>query len=119
MFILSCNISFAIIKVNLKQQQKKTLIFFGGGVSRTSTISDYVLSNELVSMSMAMVAEDRQVSFFLPSLSPNLNNDQLPLLKIHNVLSELFSAEGNEVYLRLMKSYLIRGGLALLNYYFF
>ncbi|XP_074584188.1 putative ion channel CASTOR isoform X3 [Curcuma longa] len=44
-----------------------------------SKISDYVLSNELVSMALAMVAEDRQ---------------------INNVLEELFAEEGNEMQIR-------------------
>ncbi|CAI5982594.1 unnamed protein product [Closterium sp. NIES-64] len=44
-----------------------------------SKISDYVLSNELVSMALAMVAEDREVN---------------------RVLEELFSEEGNEMYIR-------------------
>ncbi|XP_049395610.1 ion channel CASTOR-like isoform X4 [Solanum stenotomum] len=44
-----------------------------------SKISDYVLSNELVSMALAMVAEDRQ---------------------INDVLEELFAEEGNEMQIR-------------------
>ncbi|EYU38180.1 hypothetical protein MIMGU_mgv1a020953mg [Erythranthe guttata] len=44
-----------------------------------SKISDYVLSNELVSMALAMVAEDRQ---------------------INDVLEELFAEEGNELHIR-------------------
>nr|XP_011457298.1 PREDICTED: ion channel CASTOR-like isoform X2 [Fragaria vesca subsp. vesca] len=44
-----------------------------------SKISDYVLSNELVSMALAMVAEDRQ---------------------INDVLEELFAEEGNELQIR-------------------
>ncbi|XAR64568.1 hypothetical protein NMG60_11008300 [Bertholletia excelsa] len=44
-----------------------------------SKISDYVLSNELVSMALAMVAEDRQ---------------------INDVLEELFAEEGNEMHIR-------------------
>ncbi|XP_019189182.1 PREDICTED: ion channel CASTOR-like isoform X2 [Ipomoea nil] len=44
-----------------------------------SKISDYVLSNELVSMALAMVAEDRQ---------------------INEVLEELFAEEGNEMQIR-------------------
>lgn len=44
-----------------------------------SKISDYVLSNELVSMALAMVAEDRE---------------------INRVLEELFAEEGNEMYIR-------------------
>ncbi|KAK1295406.1 putative ion channel CASTOR [Acorus calamus] len=50
-----------------------------------SKISDYVLSNELVSMALAMVAEDRQ---------------------INDVLEELFAEEGNEMHLRLADLYL-------------
>ena len=33
-----------------------------------SKISDYALSNELVSMALAMVAEDRQINFVLKEL---------------------------------------------------
>ncbi|KAG8054603.1 hypothetical protein GUJ93_ZPchr0001g32392 [Zizania palustris] len=44
-----------------------------------SKISDYVLSNELVSMALAMVAEDKQ---------------------INRVLEELFAEEGNEMCIR-------------------
>ncbi|KAK9167697.1 hypothetical protein Scep_002888 [Stephania cephalantha] len=44
-----------------------------------SRISDYVLSNELVSMALAMVAEDKQ---------------------INRVLEELFAEEGNEMCIR-------------------
>ncbi|XP_058094301.1 ion channel CASTOR-like isoform X2 [Magnolia sinica] len=50
-----------------------------------SKISDYVLSNELVSMALAMVAEDRQ---------------------INDVLEELFAEEGNELHIRLADIYL-------------
>ncbi|KAM7486598.1 hypothetical protein LguiA_002607 [Lonicera macranthoides] len=53
-----------------------------------SKISDYVLSNELVSMALAMVAEDRQ---------------------INNVLEELFAEEGNEMHIRQAELYLIEG----------
>ncbi|KAF6173048.1 hypothetical protein GIB67_006424 [Kingdonia uniflora] len=50
-----------------------------------SKISDYVLSNELVSMALAMVAEDRQ---------------------INHVLEELFAEEGNEMHIRQADLYL-------------
>ncbi|XP_062212985.1 probable ion channel CASTOR isoform X2 [Phragmites australis] len=50
-----------------------------------SKISDYVLSNELVSMALAMVAEDRQ---------------------INDVLEELFAEEGNEMQIRQSDLYL-------------
>ncbi|KAJ4723765.1 Ion channel CASTOR [Melia azedarach] len=50
-----------------------------------SKISDYVLSNELVSMALAMVAEDRQ---------------------INDVLEELFAEEGNELQIRQADLYL-------------
>jgi hypothetical protein len=50
-----------------------------------SKISDYVLSNELVSMALAMVAEDKQ---------------------INRVLEELFAEEGNEMYIRPGEMYL-------------
>ncbi|XP_027167104.1 ion channel CASTOR-like isoform X2 [Coffea eugenioides] len=53
-----------------------------------SKISDYVLSNELVSMALAMVAEDRQ---------------------INDVLEELFAEEGNEMQIRGAKLYLREG----------
>ncbi|KAL5567346.1 hypothetical protein UlMin_030510 [Ulmus minor] len=50
-----------------------------------SRISDYVLSNELVSMALAMVAEDKQ---------------------INRVLEELFAEEGNEMYIKPAEFYL-------------
>ncbi|XP_043707776.1 probable ion channel SYM8 isoform X2 [Telopea speciosissima] len=50
-----------------------------------SRISDYVLSNELVSMALAMVAEDKQ---------------------INRVLEELFSAKGSEMFIRPAEFYL-------------
>ncbi|XP_028762863.1 ion channel DMI1 [Neltuma alba] len=50
-----------------------------------SRISDYVLSNELVSMALAMVAEDRQ---------------------INRVLEELFAEEGNEMCIKPAEFYL-------------
>ncbi|KAK1402696.1 Ion channel CASTOR [Heracleum sosnowskyi] len=53
-----------------------------------SKISDYVLSNELVSMALAMVAEDRQ---------------------INDVLEELFAEEGNEMHIRQADLYLDEG----------
>uniref|UniRef100_A0A5B7BM51 Putative ion channel CASTOR-like isoform X1 n=1 Tax=Davidia involucrata TaxID=16924 RepID=A0A5B7BM51_DAVIN len=53
-----------------------------------SKISDYVLSNELVSMALAMVAEDRQ---------------------INDVLEELFAEEGNEMQIRPADLYLHEG----------
>ncbi|XP_052198448.1 ion channel CASTOR-like [Diospyros lotus] len=53
-----------------------------------SKISDYVLSNELVSMALAMVAEDRQ---------------------INDVLEELFAEEGNEMHIRQADLYLRDG----------
>ncbi|OMO62173.1 CASTOR/POLLUX/SYM8 ion channel [Corchorus capsularis] len=53
-----------------------------------SKISDYVLSNELVSMALAMVAEDRQ---------------------INDVLEELFAEEGNELHIRQADLYLNEG----------
>ncbi|XP_023737979.1 ion channel CASTOR isoform X1 [Lactuca sativa] len=53
-----------------------------------SRISDYVLSNELVSMALAMVAEDRQ---------------------INDVLEELFAEEGNEMHIRQADLYIKEG----------
>ncbi|KAL5574763.1 hypothetical protein UlMin_016462 [Ulmus minor] len=53
-----------------------------------SKISDYVLSNELVSMALAMVAEDKQ---------------------INDVLEELFAEEGNELQIRHADLYLREG----------
>ncbi|XP_042007251.1 ion channel CASTOR-like isoform X2 [Salvia splendens] len=53
-----------------------------------SKISDYVLSNELVSMALAMVAEDRQ---------------------INDVLEELFAEEGNELHIRAAHLYIEEG----------
>ncbi|KAI3526368.1 hypothetical protein L1887_05619 [Cichorium endivia] len=53
-----------------------------------SRISDYVLSNALVSMALAMLAEDRQ---------------------INDVLEELFAEEGNEVHIRQADLYIKEG----------
>ncbi|KAJ6763895.1 ION CHANNEL POLLUX-RELATED [Salix purpurea] len=53
-----------------------------------SKISDYVLSNELVSMALAMVAEDQQ---------------------INHVLKELFAEEGNELQIRQANLYVVDG----------
>ncbi|XP_022735239.1 ion channel CASTOR-like [Durio zibethinus] len=53
-----------------------------------SKVSDYVLSNELVSMALAMVAEDRQ---------------------INDVLEELFAEEGNELHIQQADLYLHEG----------
>uniref|UniRef100_A0A6N2M0C1 RCK N-terminal domain-containing protein n=1 Tax=Salix viminalis TaxID=40686 RepID=A0A6N2M0C1_SALVM len=53
-----------------------------------SKISDYVLSNELVSMALAMVAEDQQ---------------------INDVLKELFAEEGNELQIRQANLYVVDG----------
>lgn len=50
-----------------------------------SRISDYVLSNELVSMSLAMIAEDKQ---------------------INRVLEELFAEKGNEMCIRPSEFYI-------------
>lgn len=47
-------------------------------------ISDYVVSNELVSMSLAMVLERREINY---------------------VLSELFTAEGSEIFMRDIRYY--------------
>nr|XP_023909244.1 ion channel DMI1-like [Quercus suber]POF14708.1 ion channel dmi1 [Quercus suber] len=51
-----------------------------------SRISDYVLSNELVSMALAMVAEDKQ---------------------INRVLEELFAGKGNEMCIKPAEFYLL------------
>ncbi|WOK96498.1 hypothetical protein Cni_G05205 [Canna indica] len=59
-----------------------------------SKISDYVLSNELVSMALAMVAEDRQ---------------------INDVLEELFAEEGNEMQIHSADLYV--GGEEEMNFY--
>ncbi|KAI3501327.1 hypothetical protein L1887_29193 [Cichorium endivia] len=53
-----------------------------------SRISNYVLSNALVSMALAMLAEDRQ---------------------INDVLEELFAEEGNEVHIRQADLYIKEG----------
>ncbi|KAK7277041.1 hypothetical protein RIF29_18190 [Crotalaria pallida] len=78
----------------MKQASDKTVIISEILDPRTknllsmSKISDYVLSNELVSMALAMVAEDRQ---------------------INDVLEELFAEEGNEMHIRLADLYLCEG----------
>ncbi|KAL1313402.1 hypothetical protein AAHE18_16G109600 [Arachis hypogaea] len=75
----------------MKQASDKTVIISEILDPRTknllsmSKISDYVLSNELVSMALAMVAEDRQ---------------------INDVLEELFAEEGNEMHIRQADLYL-------------
>lgn len=53
--------------------------------SQTAEVSDYVMSNELLSMYLAMVAEDREMN---------------------EVLQELLSAAGNEIYVRDIGLYL-------------
>lgn len=78
----------------MKQASDKTVIISEILDPRTknllsmSKISDYVLSNELVSMALAMVAEDRQ---------------------INDVLEELFAEEGNEMHIRKADLYLCEG----------
>ncbi|XP_019440494.1 PREDICTED: ion channel CASTOR-like [Lupinus angustifolius] len=78
----------------MKQASDKTVIISEILDPRTknllsmSKISDYVLSNELVSMALAMVAEDRQ---------------------INHVLEELFAEEGNEMHIRQADLYLCEG----------
>ncbi|XP_024527135.1 probable ion channel POLLUX isoform X2 [Selaginella moellendorffii] len=75
----------------MEQASNKSIIISEILDSRTrhlvsvSKIGDYVLSNELVSMALAMVAEDKQ---------------------INRVLEELFSEEGNELYIRTAALYL-------------
>ncbi|XP_061352770.1 ion channel CASTOR-like [Gastrolobium bilobum] len=78
----------------MKQASDKTVIISEILDPRTknllsmSKISDYVLSNELVSMALAMVAEDRQ---------------------INDVLEELFAEEGNEMHIRQADLYVCEG----------
>ncbi|CAI8615832.1 unnamed protein product [Vicia faba] len=78
----------------MKQASDKTVIISEILDPRTknllsmSKISDYVLSNELVSMALAMVAEDRQ---------------------INDVLEELFAEQGNEMHIRQADVYLREG----------
>ncbi|CAL5195113.1 unnamed protein product [Lathyrus oleraceus] len=75
----------------MKQASDKTVIISEILDPRTknllamSKISDYVLSNELVSMALAMVSEDRQ---------------------INDVLEELFAEQGNEMHIRQADLYL-------------
>ncbi|KAJ9687581.1 hypothetical protein PVL29_016173 [Vitis rotundifolia] len=76
---------------DMQQASDKSIIISEILDSRTrnlvsvSRISDYVLSNELVSMALAMVAEDKQ---------------------INRVLEELFAEEGNEMCIRPAEFYL-------------
>ncbi|XP_058753410.1 ion channel CASTOR-like [Vicia villosa] len=78
----------------MKQASDKTVIISEILDPRTknllsmSKISDYVLSNELVSMALAMVSEDRQ---------------------INDVLEELFAEQGNEMHIRQADLYLHEG----------
>ncbi|KAK0591094.1 hypothetical protein LWI29_035577 [Acer saccharum] len=75
----------------MQQASNKSIIISEILDSRTrnlvsvSRISDYVLSNELVSMALAMVAEDKQ---------------------INRVLEELFAEEGNEMCIKPAEFYL-------------
>ncbi|XVF09657.1 hypothetical protein REPUB_Repub07fG0113400 [Reevesia pubescens] len=76
---------------DIQQASDKSIIISEILDSRTrnlvsvSRISDYVLSNELVSMALAMVAEDKQ---------------------INRVLEELFAEEGNEMCIKPAEFYL-------------
>ncbi|KAK7338239.1 hypothetical protein VNO77_18842 [Canavalia gladiata] len=76
----------------MKQASDKTVIISEildpKNLLSISKISDYVLSNELVSMALAMVAEDRQII---------------------DVLEELFAEEGNEMHIRQADLYLCEG----------
>lgn len=75
----------------MQQASDKSIIISEVLDSRTrnlvsvSRISDYVLSNELVSMALAMVAEDKQ---------------------INRVLEELFAEKGNEMCIKPAEFYL-------------
>ncbi|XP_021285657.1 ion channel DMI1-like [Herrania umbratica] len=77
--------------LEMQQASDKSIIISEILDSRTrnlvsvSRISDYVLSNELVSMALAMVAEDKQ---------------------INRVLEELFAEEGNEMCIKPAEFYL-------------
>ncbi|KAL5990808.1 hypothetical protein ACLOJK_011712 [Asimina triloba] len=64
-----------------------------------SKISDYVLSNELVSMALAMVAEDRQINDVLEELfAEEFAGVTFPLFSL--------SEQGNELHIRLAVLYL-------------
>ncbi|XP_042508446.1 probable ion channel SYM8 isoform X2 [Macadamia integrifolia] len=86
-----CGFSHSSWIREMQQASDKSIIISEILDSRTrnlvsvSRISDYVLSNELVSMALAMVAEDKQ---------------------INRVLEELFSAKGNEMFIRPAEIYL-------------
>ncbi|KAJ4965057.1 hypothetical protein NE237_016906 [Protea cynaroides] len=86
-----CGFSHSSWIREMQQASDKSIIISEILDSRTrnlvsvSRISDYVLSNELVSMALAMVAEDKQ---------------------INRVLEELFSAKGNEMFIRPAEFYL-------------
>ncbi|RVW75884.1 Ion channel DMI1 [Vitis vinifera] len=69
-----------------------------------SRISDYVLSNELVSMALAMVAEDKQINrvleeLFAEELAPQVSGP-------HGESEEPFPWEGNEMCIRPAEFYL-------------
>uniref|UniRef100_A0A1D1YAC8 Putative ion channel POLLUX n=1 Tax=Anthurium amnicola TaxID=1678845 RepID=A0A1D1YAC8_9ARAE len=86
-----CGFSHSSWIREMQQASDKSIIISEILDSRTrnlvsvSRISDYVLSNELVSMALAMVAEDKQ---------------------INRVLEELFAEEGNELCIRPAEFYL-------------
>lgn len=57
-----------------------------------SKISDYVLSNELVSMALAMVAEDRQINDVLEELfAEEVFFSLLHMIPFHAVVPEFYS----------------------------
>ncbi|CAI5527146.1 unnamed protein product [Closterium sp. Naga37s-1] len=70
-----------------------------------SKISDYVLSNELVSMALAMIS-DNVLSNELVSMALAMVSEDR---EINRVLEELFSEEGNEMYIRPAELYLYEG----------
>eukprot|EP00245_Coleochaete_scutata_P011027 TRINITY_DN4008_c0_g3_i1.p1 TRINITY_DN4008_c0_g3~~TRINITY_DN4008_c0_g3_i1.p1 ORF type:complete len:140 (+),score=25.71 TRINITY_DN4008_c0_g3_i1:2-421(+) len=74
----------SIVISEILDSATKNLIMLG-------KISDYVLSNELVSMALAMVAEDKEVN---------------------RILEELFSHQGNEIYIRTASLYINDGEIA-------
>lgn len=55
-----------------------------------SKISDYVLSNELVSMALAMVAEDRQINDVLEELFAEEVFSLLHMIPFHAVVPEFY-----------------------------
>jgi ion channel POLLUX/CASTOR len=78
-----------------------------------ANISDYVVSNELVSMAMAMIAESREIKQVLGMLNERHGMARSVIQRVDVCLSasvaELWTADGNEVFTRDMQYYVKLG----------